>query len=154
MRKEIGHLAVRTENATSRQVKLVSLAQLFWQAIEESEGVEALASLEREQGFAKAQEQASVYLSDHDFRPLPDLLAEAVANVNPAKTFVFLTRAAVFAPATYRISSLLEQLKGKTHVPTVLFYPGTWQESLNFMGLRQSEAPLGSYRVKIYGRES
>lgn len=154
MRREIGNLAVRVENATQRHVRLVSLAQLFWKGVEESEGIDALADLERQQGFEKAQEQVGTYLSDADFRPLPDLLAAELAGLDPQKDFAFLTRAAVFAPAAYRISSLLEQMKGKTRIPTVLFYPGTWQESLNFMGLRQVESPLGSYRVKIYGRES
>ena len=43
---------------------------------------------------------------------------------------------------------------GKVRIPSVLFYPGTWTGSLNFLGLRAEEEPLGSYRVKIYGRES
>jgi hypothetical protein len=36
----------------------------------------------------------------------------------------------------------------------VLFYPGTWSHTLNYMGLRSDDQALGSYRVKIYGRES
>jgi hypothetical protein len=43
---------------------------------------------------------------------------------------------------------------GKLAIPSVLFYPGTWRGSLNYMGLRSDEEPLGSYRVKIYGRDS
>ena len=39
-------------------------------------------------------------------------------------------------------------------IPAVLFYPGTWRGSLNYMGLRSDEEPLGSYRVKIYGRDT
>jgi len=45
-------------------------------------------------------------------------------------------------------------LMGKTKIPAVLFYPGSWRESLNYMNLKTDEEPLGSYRVKIYGRES
>ena len=43
---------------------------------------------------------------------------------------------------------------GRVTIPAVLFYPGTWRGSLNFLGLRSDEEPLGSYRVKIYGRDS
>jgi hypothetical protein len=74
--------------------------------------------------------------------------------MDPVRELVFLYRAAVFAPSAYRLSALLEQLMGRMRVPAVLFYPGTWRESLNFMGLRRDDEPLGSYRVKIYGRES
>jgi Domain of unknown function (DUF1788) len=154
MRREIQNLAVRVENATSRKVHMLPLSRLFWRSIEESEGLDALVELERESGFEAAQEQVSVYLSDPDWRPLPDLLAEEMAQFDPIRSFVFLTRSGVFAPAMYRISSLLEQIMGKTKVPAVLFYPGSWRDSLNYMNLKSDEEPLGSYRVKIYGREA
>jgi hypothetical protein len=154
MRKEIQNLRVRVENATGRMVHVVPLSVLFWRGIEESEGLEALVELERERGFEAAQAQVNIYLSDPDWRPLAALLAEAMAQLNPNREFVFLTRGAVFAPAAYRISALLEQIMGRTKVPSVLFYPGSWGGSLNYMGLRGDEEPLGSYRVKIYGRES
>ena len=64
------------------------------------------------------------------------------------------TGAGVFAPSSYRISALLEQLMGRMPVPIVLFYPGTWRGSLNYLGLRAKDEPLASYRVKIYGRET
>ncbi len=154
MRREIQHLKVRVENAAGRRVHLLPLSALFWRSIEESEGLEALVELERDRSFEVAQAQASVYLSDPDWRPLPVLLAETMAPMNPDREFVFLTRGAIFAPAAYRVSVLLEQMMGKIRVPTVLFYPGTWIGSLNYMGLRSEDEPLGSYRVKIYGRES
>jgi hypothetical protein len=154
VRREIQNLRVRAENATGRKVHVLPLSGLFWRSIKESEGVEALAELERERGFNAAQAQVSVYLSDPDWRPLPTLLAEATAPMNPSREFVFLTRGSIFAPAAYRISALLEQMMGRTQVPSVLFYPGSWSGSLNYMGLRSNEEPLGSYRVKIYGRES
>ncbi|NUM78612.1 DUF1788 domain-containing protein [candidate division KSB1 bacterium] len=154
MRKEIQHLRVRVENTTGRKVHILPLAELFWRSIEESEGLEALIGLERERGFEAAQAQLSTYLSDPDWRPLPALLVEATAHMDARRDYLFLTRAAIFAPAAYRISALLEQMKGKMMVPTVLFYPGNWNGSLNYMSLRGDEVPLGSYRVKIYGRET
>jgi len=154
MRKEIQHLKVRVENATGRQITILPLSTLFWQSIEESEGVETIVQLEKERGFEAAQEQVSVYLSDPDWRPLPDLLKEAAVQMDPRKEFVFFTRCSTFAPHMYRVSSLLEQLMGKTKVPAVLFYPGSWRGSLNYMSMKSDEQPLGSYRVKIYGRET
>lgn len=154
LRRQIGLLATRVKNATGKTVHLLSMAELYWQSIEESEGVEEIITLEQERGFTEAEEQVSNYLADPDWRPLPDLLVEATAEMSPADDLLFLYRAGVFAPASYRLSSLLEQLLGRMNIPAVLFYPGVWRGSLNYMGLRTEEEPLGSYRVKIYGRDS
>lgn len=154
VRREIQLLATRVQNATAKQVHLLSMARLYWQSIDESEGVAEIVALEQSRGFAAAEAQISIYLSDPDWRPLPDLLVEATARLDPASDIVFLYRAGVFAPASYRLSSLLEQMLGEMMIPTVLFYPGTWRGSLNYMGLRSDEEPLGSYRVKIYGRDT
>jgi hypothetical protein len=154
MRREIIHLATRVENGTGKRVHLLPLSKLFWRSIEESEGIDTLVELERERGFLSAEEQVNLYLSDPQWRRLVDLLAGDTRDMDPGREMLFLTRAAVFAPAAYRVSSLLEQVMGKVRVPSVLFYPGTWTGSLNFLGLRSDEEPLGSYRVKIYGRES
>lgn len=153
LRREIAKLATRVHNATGKTVHLIPLAELFWQSIEESEGVDALVALEREWGFAAAEEQVNTYLSDPDWQPLADLLVERTAGMRPEADILFLYRAGVFAPSAYRISSLMEQLIGRSRVPAVLFYPGTWDGSLNYMGLRTGDEPMGSYRVKIYGRE-
>jgi hypothetical protein len=132
----------------------LSLASLFWKSIKESEDVEGLIAMEREHSFQMAERQVNQYLSDADFRPLCDLLREEEAKL-PAETRVlFLIHATVFAPSAYRISSLLEQLHRSFRTPAVLFYPGTWSHTLNYMGLRSDDQALGSYRVKIYGRES
>ena len=46
-------------------------------------------------------------------------------------------------------NSLLEQLKGRVHVPTVLFYPGDLDGAagLRFMGVLDAEH---NYRPKIF----
>ncbi|MCL4299607.1 MAG: DUF1788 domain-containing protein [Anaerolineae bacterium] len=154
VRREINLLATRVQNMSGKSVHLLSLAKLYWQSIEESEGVAEIVALEKSRGFQSAQEQVGTYLSDPDWRPLPDLLVEHTAGLNPQLDILFLYRAGVFAPSSYRLSSLLEQMLGKMMIPAVLFYPGTWRGSLNYMGLRSDEEPLGSYRVKIYGRDS
>ena len=79
MRTEIGLLQTRLENTTERAIRTISLADLLWQAVDESEGIEAVTSLEQRSGFDAAQEQIQTYLSDEIFRPLPDLLAERLA---------------------------------------------------------------------------
>lgn len=154
VRREIQLLATRIHNATGKNVHLLSMARLYWQSIEESEGIDEIVELERTRGFMAAEEQVSTYLSDPDWRPLPDLLEEVTSGMRPDADVLFLYRAGVFAPTSYRLSSLLEQMLGRMGIPAVLFYPGTWRGSLNYMGLRSDEEPLGSYRVKIYGRDT
>jgi len=154
VRNEIDKLAVRVQNTTSHRIRKISLADLFWKSIRESEGIEALVELEKEFGFEAAQRQVHQYLSDPDFRPLMELILEEVQPSPELPSLVFLVHATAFAPGAYRISSLLEQMGGKLRTPTVLFYPGTWSRTLNYMGLRGEDQALGSYRVKIYGRES
>ncbi len=112
-----------------------------------------LVTLEREHGFDAAQRQVNQYLSDPDFRPLGENLVKAAASLKNT-SLIFLIHASVFAPGAYRVSSLLEQLGGKLRIPAVLFYPGKWNHTLNYMGLRSEDQALGSYRVKIYGRDS
>lgn len=154
VRRHIQLLTTQIENETGQQVAVLSLASLFWKSVQESEDVAGLFALERDHSFAVAERQVNQYLSDADFRPLCDLLREEEAKF-PANTRVlFLTHATVFAPSAYRISALFEQLHRNFKTPTVLFYPGTWKHTLNYMGLRSADQALGSYRVKIYGRES
>jgi hypothetical protein len=154
VRAEVQKLAIRVQNETGNRVGVISLAELFWRSILESESIDALVELERDHGFEAAERQVNSYLSDEDFTTLQNLLIKA-AEVQPASTRVlFLIHATVFAPAAYRISSLLEQISGSLKTPAVLFYPGSWNHTLNYMGMRTDDQSMGSYRVKIYGRES
>lgn len=154
VRRKINLLSTQVENETRQRVVTLSLASLFWKSIQESEEVEGLIALERDHSFQVAERQVNQYLSDADFRPLCDLLREEEAKLPAQTRAIFLTHATVFAPSAYRISSLFEQLHRSFKTPTVLFYPGTWSHTLNYMGLRSDDQALGSYRVKIYGRES
>ncbi|MCX6031793.1 MAG: hypothetical protein NT169_21140 [Chloroflexi bacterium] len=92
MRTEIGLLQTRLENTTERTIQMISLADLLWQAVDESEGIEAVAQYERDNGFHKAQEQIQTYLSHELFRPLPDLLAERLAQLDPSRHIAFIVR--------------------------------------------------------------
>ena len=150
LRLEARRLAVRLRNA-GKQVHTISLADLLWEAIEDCEGLDAVVELERERGFEVAQQQVTTYLSDPDWRPLPDLLAERLEPLNPERDIAFLVRAAAMAPGIYHMSRLLDEMQGRTQVTTILFYPGTLEGTtgLRFMGLKSREA-MGNYRVKIY----
>jgi len=150
LRRQMGLLINRLGNQGKEAVP-ISLAELFWQALDESEGVEVLARMERERGYERAQQQATVYLTDPDWSPLPDLLARRLAELDPARQVAFLWRTAALAPALYHTSKLLDEMQGRTKVPTILFYPGSLDgpTGLRFMGLPDHETP-GNYRVKIY----
>jgi hypothetical protein len=151
LRREVRRLATRLNNA-GKEVHLISLAELLWEVIETTEGLEAIVELEKQRGFDAAQEQVTVYLSDKDWRPLPDALYDRLRSFDPERSVVFLLRAAAMAPAIYHMSRLLDEMQGRTRIPTILFYPGTLEGTtgLRFMALKDREA-LGNYRVKIYG---
>jgi hypothetical protein len=151
LRRELRLLEARLEEA-DKHVRFISMADLLWKAIDETEGMDAIVQLEKQRGFEAAQEQVTTYLSDRDWRPLPDLLAERLKTLDPQRDVVFLVRAAAMAPAIYHMSKLLDEMQGRTEVTTILAYPGTIEGTtgLRFMDLKDREA-LGNYRVKIYG---
>lgn len=150
LRQQVQYLKTRLELATSRKIIIISLADLLWQSIELSEGIEEVASLEAASGFDAAQRQVQDYLSDPDWAPLPRLLAERLNALDPAVHLVFITRAAALAPNLYRVSKLLDEMKGETGVPCVLFMPASTEgASLRFMGIAENEG-LGSYHTKVY----
>lgn len=151
LRREARLLATKLANS-GKQVHTISLAELLWQAIASTEGLDAIVELERQRGFEAAQMQITTYLSDHDWRPLPNLLAERLRPLDPAKDIAFILRTAAMAPAIYHMSKLLDEMHGRTRVTTILFYPGTLEGTtgLRFMDLQDREA-TGNYRVKIYG---
>src|ERR1700682_5522921 len=91
LRREVELLATRLETA-GKEVHIIPMSEFLWKAIEETEGLDAVAELERERGYIAAQEQVTTYLSDKDWRPLPKLLLERLANLDPAREIVFLTR--------------------------------------------------------------
>lgn len=150
MRNELRLLKTRLENGLNRTVVTLSLADLLWQAIDESEGMGPVTELELSNGFDEAQRQVQDYLSDPDWRPLPELLTERLSALDPNKDLVFIVRAGALAPNLYRVSKLLDEMKAKTKVPCVLFMPATTEgASLRFMGISENEG-RGSYHTKVY----
>jgi hypothetical protein len=151
LRRETRLLATRLEDS-GKHVEMISMSELLWKAIDETEGMDEVVQLERKRGYSTAQDQVTTYLSDRDWRPLSGLLAERLVSFDPAKTIVFLTRVAAMAPGIYHMSKLLDEMQGKTKVTTILFYPGSIEGTtgLRYMDLKDRDA-LGNYRVKIYG---
>ncbi len=150
VRREAGLLAARLDGVGKR-VTTVSMADLMWEAIDRTEGLEAIVELEQGRGFDAAQEQVTTYLSDEDWMPLPRMLTERLKTLDARRDIAFLIRAAAMAPSIYHMSKLLDEMQARTDVPTILFYPGTIEGTtgLRFMGLKEQDA-LGNYRVKIY----
>src|ERR1700722_606015 len=151
LRQEIALLATRLKNA-GKDVRNISMSEFLWKAIDETEGMDVLVGLEREEGYRRAQDQVTTSHADKDFEPLAEMLKERLASLDPKKSVAFLTRVAVMSPGLYHMSKLLDEMKGKTRVTTILCYPGSLEGSteLRFMDLRDRDA-LGNYRVKIYG---
>jgi hypothetical protein len=148
-RVELKKLATRVE-IRGKRVKLISLAEFLWHAIDEAEGLEPVVQLETLEGWEVAQKQVHLYLSDAEFPNLPKSVAARLAELQPDADLVFLWRAAALSPGMYLLSKLLEELTGRLTIPAVLFYPGVFDESgLRFMGLRDRESTT-NYRVKIY----
>jgi hypothetical protein len=157
LRREIKLLATRLE-AAGKNVHLVSMSELLWQAMEkvhdkdDDEGFDAIIELEKDRGYIEAQWQLTTYLSSKVWAPLWDVLAERLATVDPENTVVFLTRVATMSPGIFHMSMLLDRMHGKTRATTILLYPGSIEGTtgLRFMDLKDRDA-LGNYRVKIYG---
>ncbi len=152
IRKEVGLLATRLQNK-GKKVHIISLADLYFESVDKEDGIEAIIKEEKELGFLKAQETLNTIFSDPEYTPISQLLTERLKDMNPEKEIVFLIRAGVFAPNSYRISKLLDEMHGKTMVPTVLFYPGTMEgvTGLKFMGIPLKDR-VGSYHINIYNR--
>ena len=151
-RKQVELFVTRLHNA-GKKVHCISLARLLWAAIEDTEGIVALAEEEREFGFPRAQATVSTLLSDEQFLPLPDQIEKRLGGLDPATDVVFLVRAAALGPTIYRSAKLLDEMHGRTMVPIVLFYPGKsdGENTLRFLDLPEREQTGAyNYRVKIY----
>lgn len=147
VRREVRLLTTRLEQAGKR-VTRISLAECMEEALEaEGLGPEALAEAEQSVGLEATIETIHQILSD--YRPLDELVASRIPeDADPLRDVVFIVRAGALFPV-YRTSSLLEQLKGKVHVPALLFYPGELDGAagLRFMGVLDAEH---NYRSKIF----
>ncbi|WP_462323237.1 BREX protein BrxB domain-containing protein, partial [Halochromatium sp.] len=147
VRQETSLLRTRLEQIGKR-VTAISLAECLSEALQaEDMGPEVL--IETEQSVGLDATVTTIFEILSEYQPLDDLVARRVPeDADPKRDLVFIVRAGSLFPM-YRTSALLEQLKGKLHVPTVLFYPGLLDGAagLRFMGVLDAEH---NYRPKSY----
>ena len=130
-----------------KRVKRISLAECLEEAMSSQRHLDDWFAAEREQGTDTIVETVHSVLSE--YAPLVDLVATRMPDKpNPLRDIVFIVRTGALFPV-YRTFSLLEQLKGRVSVPTVLFYPGDLDGAagLRFMGVLDAEH---NYRPKIF----
>ena len=88
VRKRARLLAHKLE-ARGFRVHMISMANFLWQAIDNTEGIEAIIRLEKERGFETAQRQINLLLSDPDFAPLPKMLSERLSGLDFVSGILF-----------------------------------------------------------------
>lgn len=146
LRKQVTLLETRLSQKGKR-VSRISLAECLDEAMRQQRPLEDWFTAEREQGVETIVETVHSVLSE--YTPLVELVAGRMpADPDPLRDVVFIVRTGALFPV-YRTFSLLEQLKGRVHVPTVLFYPGELDGAagLRFMGVLDAEH---NYRPKIF----
>lgn len=130
-----------------KRIRRISLAECLEEAMVSQRPLEQWIAAEREQGIETVVQTVHAVLSE--YAPLVDLVAARMPeDPDPLRDIVFILRTGSLFPM-YRTFSLLEQLKGRVHVPTVLFYPGSLDgpAGLRFMGILDAEH---NYRPKIF----
>lgn len=146
LRKAVTLLETRLHQKGKR-VRRISLAECLDEAMRSQRALPEWFDVEREQGVDTVVDTIHSVLAE--YAPLVDLVASRMPeNPDPRNDIVFIQRTGALFPM-YRTFSLLEQLKGKVHAPTILFYPGTLDGAagLKFMGVLDAEH---NYRPKIF----
>lgn len=131
----------------------ISLADLFWQALEAEGWIDELI------------EQETAADGDEDVLPdifrsvseilrlppsLPDRVAAVVEEFDDERTAVFLYRAGALFPA-YRTSTLIDDLRGRVRLPVTLLYPGSIVGDYGLKFMDRTEPAYG-YRALIVPR--
>jgi hypothetical protein len=146
LRAEVTLLETRLAQKGKR-VRRISLAECLEEAMASQRPLAEWFAAEREQGVETVVDTVHAVLSE--YAPLVDLVAARMPEEpDPLRDVVFILRTGALFPV-YRTFSLLEQLKGRVHVPTVLFYRGSLDGAagLRFMGVLDAEH---NYRPKIF----
>jgi hypothetical protein len=146
LRKQVTLLETRLSQKGKR-VRRISLAQCLDASMRLQRPLSEWFDVEREMGTYSVIETVHAVLSEGD-SALVDLVASQLPEEGDPLDLVFILRTGALFPV-YRTFSLLEQLKGRVHVPTVLFYPGALDGAagLCFMGVLDAEH---NYRPKIF----
>lgn len=153
VRQELDELRLWLGAAGRRvNVAAISLARLFWAALEDAGWMESLVQAERDasgdpNALADVYDSVGEVLRDEP--SLPDRVRTELAGCDD-RTAVFLYRAGALYPA-YRTSSLLDDLRADLRLPVTLLYPGrvVGEFGLSFMGRCE---PAYGYRARIVPR--
>ena len=146
LRRQVTLLETRLKQKGKRMGR-ISLAECLDAAMRSQRPLSEWFEVERELGVETMVETVHSVLAE--FAPLVDLVAARMPDdPDPLRDIVFILRAGALFPV-YRTFSLLEQLKGRVQVPTILFYPGDLDGAagLRFMGVLDAEH---NYRPKIF----
>ena len=126
----------------------ISLAEVFWEALEEHGQLDMVIEAER----AGAHEDAQLAVRQVLASPptLADRIVHRVAERSDEREAIFLYRAGSLYPA-HRTSPLLDVLKDKVDRPVTMLYPGrvVGDYGLSFMGKTE---PAYGYRALIVPR--
>jgi Domain of unknown function (DUF1788) len=131
----------------------ISLADLFWQALEAEGWVDELVSQERD-AAGDHTSLRDVYRAVGEILRLPPSLPErviaALEKFADERIAVFLYRAGALYPA-YRTSTLIDDLRSRVRLPVTLLYPGgiVGDYGLKFMDRTE---PAYGYRAFIVPR--
>jgi len=130
----------------------LSLADLFWEAIDDSGDYDAIVDEEKAFPNDPAAMERIHQTINEILRAEPSLSERVMKRMEsfPSVSVAFLYRAGALYPA-YRTSSLLEDLRERLLVPVILMYPGhvVGGVGLSFMGKCE---PAHGYRAKIVQR--
>jgi hypothetical protein len=146
LRREVTMLETRLVQ-NGKRVTRISLAKCLFAAVASQRPLEDWYAAEKSTSVEEMIQTITNILES--YAPLVDLVADRMpADPDPKKDVVFITRTGALFPV-YRTFSLLEQLKGRVLVPTILFYPGDLDGAagLRFMGVLDAEH---NYRPKIF----
>lgn len=131
----------------------ISLADLFWQALEAEGWIDELIAQETD---AEGDEVAlpEIFRSVGEILrlppSLPDRVAAVIEELDDERSSIFLYRAGSLFPA-YRTSTLIDDLRGRIRLPVTLLYPGgiVGDYGLKFMDRNE---PAYGYRALIVPR--
>ncbi len=148
LRQQVTMLETRLSQKAKR-IRRISLAEMLERGMVLSGRTLAeWFDIERQMGTDVVIDTVHSVLAEGEIT-LVDLVASQLpAEGDPRHDLVFILRTGALFPV-YRTFSLLEQLKGRVFVPTVLFYPGDLDGAagLRFMGVLDAEH---NYRPKIF----
>ena len=146
MQRRLANFKISLEKNYLKKVQIVSLAAIMFKLIEEAAGLEFFWKAEEQHGLDRAND--TIYKILTEVKPLENEILDVISLLDPDESVIFLTRAGALFPA-FRTSALLEGIRGKVEIPTILFYPGHREGpvGLKFMGIYEADH---NYRVKIY----